>query len=72
MSPKVEHMQLVTVAPIAEELEVNDIVLCQVRGRQYLHLIKAVNGDRLLIGNNRGSVNGWVGRRCIFGKLIEL
>jgi hypothetical protein len=37
------------------------------RGREYLHLVKARQGDRYLIGNNRGGINGWVGRRAIFG-----
>ena len=33
----------------------------------YLHLIKAVNQGRFLIGNNRGGLNGWVGPHAIYG-----
>jgi len=33
----------------------------------YLHLIKAVDGQRFLIGNNRGGINGWVGPQAIYG-----
>ena len=52
--------QLVTVAPVdPATLEVGDVVLCNVAGGQYLHLVKQINGDQLLIGNNRGKVNGW-------------
>ena len=32
-----------------------------------LHLVKAAQDRRYLIGNNRGGVNGWVGRSAIFG-----
>lgn len=44
-----------------------DIVLVRVKSSDYLHLIKAVNQGRFLIGNNRGGVNGWVGYNCIYG-----
>jgi hypothetical protein len=36
---------------------VGDIVLCRVGGRQYLHLILAIQGERFQIGNNRGGVS---------------
>ncbi len=73
MRGKVRSGQLVTVAPVgARELKVGDIVLCKVSGHQYLHLIKAIRGERYQIGNNRGRVNGWTGRDNIFGVLIRL
>jgi len=50
-----------------KEFKVDDIVLVRVKGCDYLHLIKAIDGKRFLIGNNRGRINGWVGRRAIFG-----
>ena len=53
---------------LAKELCVGNIVLVKVRGRHYLHLIKAIDGDRYLIGNNKGHINGWVGRGAIYGK----
>ena len=49
-----------------------DIVLCKVRGNEYLHLIKAVQGERFQIGNNRGLINGWVPPSAIFGKLVSV
>ena len=62
MSGKIESGQLCTVAPVqAEDLRKGDIVLCKVNGFQYLHLVKAVQGKRLKIGNNRGRINGWIG-----------
>lgn len=73
MSGKIESGQLCTVAPIgSESLEVGDIVLCKVRGCEYLHLIKAIQGARYQIGNNRGGINGWIGLNGVFGKLIHV
>ena len=68
MQGKVDSGQLVTVEPLGErKLQKGDIVLCKVNGSQYLHLIKAIQGDRFQIGNNRGRINGWVGRSLIYG-----
>ena len=72
MRGKVESGQLVTVVPAAERLEVGDIVLCKVRGQEYLHLIKAIQGQRFQIGNNRGRINGWVSANAIYGKCIAV
>ena len=36
---------------------VDDIGLCRVKGNQYLHLVKAIQGERFQIGNNRGGIN---------------
>ena len=73
MSGKIESGQLCIVIPaVIDELEVGDIVLCRVRGNEYLHLIKAIQGNRFQIGNNRGHINGWIGPHGIFGKLIDV
>jgi len=73
MVGKIESGQLCTVAPLGDRvIEVGDIVLCRVSGAQYLHLVKAIQGERFQIGNNRGGINGWVTRRQIFGRLIAL
>jgi len=71
MSGIIESGQLCTIIPIKDELKVGDIVLCKVKGRQYLHLIKAINGNRYQIGNNRGGINGWTSRKSIFGLFIS-
>jgi len=68
MSGKIESGQLVTVVPLGDAtLRIGDIVLCRVNGAQYLHLVKAISGERFQIGNNRGRINGWTSRRNIFG-----
>ena len=74
MSGKIESGQLCTVQPILDpqRLKVGDIVLCKVNGFQYLHLIKAIQGNRFQIGNNRGQTNGWIGVNSIYGKCIQV
>ena len=49
-----------------------DIVLFRVDGNVFLHLVKAVEAEddarRVLIGNNRGKVNGWT--KVVYGKVV--
>src|SRR4051794_30359778 len=73
MTGRIESGQLCTVEPVAPtDLKVGDIVLCKVHGSQYLHLIKAVQGERFQIGNNRGRINGWVSAASIYGKCTRV
>lgn len=74
MRPRITSGALCTIAPVEESAELGsgDVVLCSVRGSHYLHLIKAVQGERFLIGNNRGGINGWINRRAIYGRLISV
>lgn len=71
MNGKVNDGDLVTLEPVpAEKLEVGDVVLTRVNGKDYLHLIKAKDGGRFLIGNNKGGTNGWT--RTIYGKAVQV
>lgn len=72
MKGKIESGQLVTVIPRDGDraLEEGDIVLCRVKGSEYLHLVKAIDGARYQIGNNRGGINGWVSADAIFGRCV--
>lgn len=73
MSPRIRSGQLCTVEPVeASAIEVGDVVLCKVGGSEYLHLVKAIQGDRFQIGNNRGHVNGWITAASIFGRLASV
>jgi hypothetical protein len=73
MSPKIESGQLCTVEPVDHAtIRAGDIVLCKVRGAEYLHLVKAIQRERFQIGNNRGFINGWVGASAIFGRLTKV
>jgi len=74
MTGKIESGQLCTVEPIADvtTVAVGDIVLCKVSGNEYLHLVKAIQGGRFQIGNNRGFINGWVGPKAIYGRCVKV
>lgn len=73
MTGKIASGDLCTVTPLSEHaLAIGDIVLCRVKGNQYLHLVKAVRDGRYQIGNNRGGINGWIGRAQIYGRLISI
>ena len=67
----VEDGQVVTVDPVPPGAEIHegDIVLCRVRGREYLHLVHAIGPRGYLIGNARGHLNGWISRSNVFGRL---
>ena len=73
MAGKIDSGQLCTVEPVdTAALEVGDVVLCKVNGREYLHLVKAIQGRRFQIGNNRGRINGCVSARAIFGRCVRV
>lgn len=62
-----------TVAPVdPTKLEVGDIVLARVAGTTYLHLVSAIEGDRVQISNNRGRVNGWTNQARVFGICVAV
>jgi len=71
MEPKIESGQLCTVEPaVADDVQVGDIVLCKVNGRQFLHLVSAKQGKRCRISNNKGHVNGWT--TSIYGRCSKV
>jgi hypothetical protein len=72
MSPRIKHRQPVDIYPFNDgsEPEVGDAVFCKVHGRYMMHLVTAVDGERLQISNNHGHVNGWTTRDKVYG-LVE-
>jgi translation initiation factor IF-1 len=73
MSPRIKSGQLCTVRPVnSSELQEGNIILCKIRGTEYLHLVRARQGDRFQIMNNHGKINGWIGASSIFGLLIKI
>ena len=72
MLPLVKSGQSVLLAPCKiDELQVGDIIYCRVHGKDYCHLVKAIDKTegRVLIGNNKGRVNGWASQ--VYGKVVE-
>jgi hypothetical protein len=53
-------------------VRVGDVVLCKVGGAEYLHLVKAIQGRRFQIGNNRGRINGWITAGAIYGRCVAV
>lgn len=73
MAPRINSGALCTVEPVdAADIGIGDIVLCKVRGNQYLHFVKAIQGPRFQIGNNRGGINGWITASGIYGRLVSV
>lgn len=74
MRGKISLGDLCTVEPVrdAASLEVGAIVLCTVKGKQFLHLVTAVRKGQLQIGNNQGHINGWVSPRAIYGRCVRV
>ncbi len=78
MTGKIESGQLCTVEPVNDTtaLEIGQVVLCKVHGREFLHLVKGTRrakaNTQYMIGNNKGHVNGWVRHDSIFGVLTKV
>ena len=73
MRGRIESGQLVTLAPVdPAEVRAGEVVLVGWRGNFLLHLVKEVQGDQILIGNNLGKVNGWAPASAVIGKVVAV
>lgn len=74
MQPKVVSGAEVTLAPINDPntLVKGDIVLVSVGRNIYLHLVTAVDKNRVQISNNRGHINGWVMKKDVYGRAVSI
>ena len=71
MSPIIKSGQAHKLAPAnLEDVQDGDIVYCKVKGNFYTHLVKGKGEKGVLIGNNKGGINGWT--RKVYGKVIEI
>lgn len=61
MLPIIKSKQPVEITPTTwENVDVGDIVYCKIHGNYYTHLVKGKDLNKgVLIGNNRGGINGW-------------
>lgn len=71
MAPLIRNGETVVVAPLAADarLRKGEVVLARVRGQVYLHRVKGLRADQVLIGNNHGGLNGWTPREQVVGRL---
>ena len=73
MRGRIEDGQPVTLAPVEPTaVQIGDVVLIRWKGNVLLHLVKEADGERLLIGNNIGKVNGWAPRTDVLGRVIAV
>jgi len=73
MEPKISSGDRVTITPCdSKTLDRGDIVLVRVQGSDYLHLIKGIKAGQVLIGNNKGHINGWTSINNVFGKVTKV
>ncbi len=73
MRGRIESGQLVTLVPVTgSEVSVDDVVLVEWKGNCLLHMVKAIDGGRLLIGNTLGKLNGWVNAAAVIGKVVAV
>lgn len=72
MTGRVNHGDLVEVAPCTTPPVQGDVVLCKVRGRIVLHLVSAARNGRFQISNNHRHVNGWTGPDHIYGVVVAV
>jgi hypothetical protein len=77
MHPRIKSGELVTIEPLENldtPLRKGDMVLCQVRGSQYVHIISAIrvkmDVTQYQISNNHGKTNGWTSK--VFGKVVKV
>lgn len=75
MVPIIYSDDLATTIPatlvVKPNIVVGGVVLCKVKGIiTYLHLVKAIEHGRFLIGNNKGGTNGWTPH--VFGKVVAI
>lgn len=75
MTPLIKSGEFVTVEKFDgnfDKIKKNDILLCKVNGKQYLHLVYGVDprSQRVQIGNNKGHINGWTS--TVYGKVISV
>lgn len=72
MKPRIHSGDLVEVSPLARDPEKGDVVFAKVGGRHFMHLVSAVQGDRVQISNNHGHVNGWTSRAQVYGLVTKI
>jgi len=71
MSPILKSGQDHKLAPAkVADVQVGEIVYCKVKGNFYTHLVKGKGEKGVLIGNNKGGINGWT--KKVYGKVIEV
>jgi hypothetical protein len=73
MRAAIKHGQTLTMSPIADpgEIHAGDLVLVKWHQSTIFHMVGEIQGDRYLIVNSLGKVNGWVSANEILGRITH-
>lgn len=73
MRAAIKHGQTLTMSPITDpgEISVGDLVLVKWHQSTIFHVVGEIQGDRYLIVNSLGKVNGWVSANDILGRITH-
>ena len=73
MRGRIESGQLVTIEKInPEDIHLEDAVFVKWKGNYLLHIVKEIQDDQVLIGNNVGKLNGWIPLKDVIGKVTKI
>lgn len=79
LMPKIRSGECCQYFPVTkhEDIKVNDIVFCQIKGRYWGHKVKTItnvggeDGKHYTISNMKGWENGTIPLKNIYGKVID-
>ena len=74
MRAALKHGQTLTMSPVVDpgEIKVGDLVLVKWHQGDIFHIVGEIQGDRYLIVNSLGKVNGWVSAEDILGRITKI
>lgn len=74
MRKAIKHGQTLTMSPVENpvEVKVGDIVFVKWHNGHLFHMVGEIQGDRFLIVNSLGKVNGWVSGNDILGRVTKI
>ena len=74
MRATIKHGQTLTMSPVvnSQDVQVGDIVLVKWHKGHMMHLVQEIQGDRFLIANSVGKINGWVNGGDILGRVTQI
>jgi len=74
MRQAIKHGQTLTMSPIQDssEIQVGDLVLVKWHQSDIFHIVGEIQGEKYLIVNSLGKVNGWVSAKEILGRITKI
>jgi hypothetical protein len=55
-----------------DEIIAGDVVFIRWKGNYLLHLLIEIKDDKILIGNNLGKTDGWIEKKDVLAKAIQI